>query len=85
MLAVTGWDCNSGFFLKRPDDDYIHIIVYKSIHAPMSPTTTTWYDLIEKDLLPETAVASIKRHGVVRQQDLVLQWIDKSLSWMGQQ
>jgi|TARA_R110000822_G_scaffold282719_1_gene404262 SAM-dependent methyltransferase len=85
MLAVNGWDCNSGFFLKRPDDDFIHVIAYKSIHAPMDPKTTTWYDLVKKDLLPETAVASVQRHGMVRQQDLVLHWIDKSLYRLGEQ
>lgn len=85
MLALNGWDCKSGFFLKKANDDFIHLIVYKSTHAPMDPRTTTWYDLAEKDLLPETAVASIQRHGYLRQQDLVLYWIDKSLSWLGQQ
>ena len=85
MLAINGWDCKSGFFLKQPDDDFIHVIAYKSNHAPMDPKTTTWYDLVKKDLLPETAATSIHRHGMVRQQDLLLQWIDKSLSWMGQQ
>ena len=85
MLAVNGWDCNSGFFLKRPDDEVIHVIAYKSEHAPMDPKTTTWYELAEKNLLPETATASVQRHGYVRQQDLVLAWIDKSLSWLGQQ
>jgi len=85
MLAVNGWDCNAGFFLKRPQDNWIHAIVYKSDHAPMDPKTTSWYDLVDKNLLPETAVNSIKRHGHLRQQDLVLVWIDKNLSWMGQQ
>jgi hypothetical protein len=51
----------------------------------MDPKTTTWYELAEKNLLPETATASVQRHGYVRQQDLVLAWIDKSLSWLGQQ
>ena len=85
MLAVNGWDCNSGFFLKHPDDEFIHVIAYKSNHAPMDPKTTTWYELADKNLLPETAVRSINRYGHVRQQDLVLAWIDKSLSWLGQQ
>jgi SAM-dependent methyltransferase len=85
MLAVNGWDCNSGFFLKQPDDEFIHVIVYKSEHAPMDPKTTTWYELAEKNLLPETATASVLRYGHPRQQDLVLAWIDKSLSWLGQQ
>ena len=85
MLAVNGWDCNSGFFLKQPNDEFIHVIAYKSDHAPMNPKTTTWYELAEKNLLPESAIASIHRYGHVRQQDLVLAWIDKSLSWLGQQ
>lgn len=85
MLAVNGWDCNAGFFLKRPTDEWVHAIVYKSDHAPTDPKTTSWYDLVDKNLLPETAVNSIKRHGYLRQQDLVLMWIDKSLSWLGQQ
>jgi hypothetical protein len=71
--------------LKKPNDDYIHVIAYKSEHAPMNPKTTTWYELAEKNLSPETATASVQRHGYVRQQDLVLAWIDKSLSWLGQQ
>lgn len=85
MLAVTGWDCNSGFFKKDPTDDFVHVIAYKSTHAPMDPKTTTWYDLAEKGLLPDTAAASVLKHGHVRQQDLVLTWIDKNLSWLGQQ
>ena len=85
MLAVNGWDCKSGFFLKKPNDDFVHVIAYKSDHAPMDPKTTTWYELAEKNLLPDTAAASVQRHGYVRQQDLVLAWIDKSLSWLGQQ
>jgi SAM-dependent methyltransferase len=85
MLAVNGWDCQSGFFLKKPNDDFIHVIAYKSDHAPMDPKITTWYELAERNLLPETAAASVQRHGHVRQQDLVLAWIDKSLSWLGQQ
>jgi SAM-dependent methyltransferase len=85
MLAVTGWDCKSGFFKKDPTDDFVHVIAYKSTHAPMPPKTTTWYELAEKDLLPDTAAASVQKHGHVRQQDLVLAWIDKSLSWLGQQ
>jgi SAM-dependent methyltransferase len=85
MLAVNGWDCRSGFFQKKPNDNFIHVIAYKSDHAPMDPKTTTWYELVEKNLLPDTAAASVQRHGCVRQQDLVLSWIDKNLSWLGQQ
>ena len=85
MLAVSGWDCASGFFLKRPNDPWIHAAVYKSSHAPMNPRQTSWYDLIEKKLLPESAETSIMKHGYLRQQDLLIPWLDKNLTWMGQQ
>jgi ubiquinone/menaquinone biosynthesis C-methylase UbiE len=84
VLAVSGFDCAAGHFLKQPDDPWLHAAVYKSEHAPMDPRTTRWYDLIEKKLLPESAVASINRHGYLRQRDLVLPWLDKSLTWLGQ-
>lgn len=84
MLAVNGWDCASGFFKKNINDPWLHAIVYKSQHQPMDPMTTTWYELAEKNLLPESAVKSIQSHGYLKQQDLVLPWLDKSLTWYGQ-
>lgn len=80
MLAVTGWDCGSGFFQKRPTDCWINVIVYRSNIAPMDPRTTTWYHLAERGLLPASAVNSLNRYGYVRQRDLLLPWLDKSLT-----
>lgn len=85
MLAVTGWDCSSGFFLKQPNDPWLYAIVYNSIHQAMDPRSTTWYHLVEKGLLPASAAESVNKYGYLRQHDLVLPWIDKSLSWMGHQ
>lgn len=85
MLAITGWDCKSGFFKKNPTDNWLHAIVYKSAHEPLDPQTTTWYDLAEKKLLPLSAEQSIEKHGFLKQQDLVLPWIDKNLTWFGKQ
>ncbi len=85
MLSVSGWDCASGFFLKRPNEAWLHAAVYKSSYAPMNPRQTSWYSLIEKKLLPESAETSIMKHGYLRQQDLLVPWLDKSLMWMGQQ
>jgi SAM-dependent methyltransferase len=83
MLAVTGWDCRAGFFKKNPHDPWLHAIVYKSDHKPMDPRTTSWYQLSEMNLLPESADASIRAHGELQQQELVLPWLDHSLCWMG--
>jgi hypothetical protein len=80
VLAVSGWDCAPGFFLKRPGDEWLNVIVYRSDQAPLDPRTTRWYDLCDRGLLPETAENGIQRWGYLRQQDLVLPWIDRSLS-----
>lgn len=85
MLAITGWDCASGFFRKRTNSPWIDLAVYKSTVDPLNPNTTTWYNLAEKNLIPKSAQESVERHGYVRQEDLVLPWLDKSLSWLGKQ
>lgn len=79
MLAVSGFDCKAGFFKKNIEDPWIHALVYKSDIEPMNPRGIRWYDLAEKGLLPESAEVSINRCGHVRQQDLVLPWLNKSL------
>lgn len=79
-LSVTGWDCAGGFFRKAQDDPWLHAVVYRSEQAPRDPRTTTWYDLADSGLLPESAVRGITKHGYLRQRDLTLPWLDKSLT-----
>jgi hypothetical protein len=38
--------------------------------------------LVELNLLPKSAVASIYAHSALRQQDLIVPWIDHSLASM---
>ena len=83
MLAVSGFDCKEGFFKKNPNDQWLHAVVYKSNHEPMNPKTTRWYDLCDRNLLPESAEKSIQKYGYLRQRDLILPWLDKSLTWLG--
>jgi SAM-dependent methyltransferase len=85
MLAVAGWDCRSGFFKKNLTDTWLHAVVYKSTHEPMNPKTTSWYELADRKLLPESADSCIKRHGELRQQELIVPWLDKSLMHLGLQ
>lgn len=80
VLSVSGWDTASGFFLKRLGDPWLHAIVYKGTHQPLDPRTTRWYDLAEKNLLPRSAVEGVNKCGYLRQRDLVLPWLDKSLT-----
>lgn len=84
MLATTGWDCRGGFFQQLPNDPWITAVVYKSAQAPRNPKNLTWYDIMETGLLPESADRSIHAHGHLRQQDLILPWLDKSMASMAQ-
>ena len=80
VLAVSGFDCAGGFFRKLPRDPWLYAVVYRSTVEPQDPRTTTWYQLADQGLLPDSAVAGIQRHGYLRQQDLVLPWLDRSLA-----
>ena len=86
MLAVNGWDCKGGFFKKAIDDPWIYAVVYRSDIKPMNPQTTNLYNLIEDtELLPDVAVKSIEKYGMIRQKDLVLPWLDSNNMDMAQQ
>jgi len=80
VLAVSGFDCANGFFLKRPDDPWLHAVVYNTNQDPLDPKSTRWYDLADRGLLPRSACDSIQKYGYLRQRDLVLPWLDKSLT-----
>ena len=83
MLAVSGWDCNTGFFKKSPTDPWLHAVVYRSDLGPQDIASTSWYQLAEQNLLPKSAADSVQRHGYVDQSELVLPWLDKNLTWFG--
>ena len=85
MLAVSGWDCRSGFFKKTPGNSWLYAIVYKSNVEPIDPKETNIYKLAEQtELLPQCAVDGIHKYGKLRQRDLILPWLDKSLMVMEQ-
>jgi SAM-dependent methyltransferase len=79
MLATAGWDCGAGFFKQTLTEPWIHAVVYKSDQPPQSPRDINWNTLVELNLLPQSAVKSIYAHSALRQQDLVVPWIDGSL------
>lgn len=77
MLAVNGFDCRDAYFLKRRDNPWLHIAVYKSHHEPMNPSETSWYDLAEKNLINDHMKNSLDKYGYVRQEDILYAWLDK--------
>jgi len=77
MLAVNGFDVRDSYMYKAPNDPWIHLAVYKSDIPPMDPATTRWYDLAEKGLLHDSLMASVNKYGYLRQEDIILPWLDK--------
>jgi SAM-dependent methyltransferase len=82
MLATAGWDCGAGFFKQTATEPWIQAVVYRSQHPPIDPRQATWHHLVELNLLPKSAAASIYAHSALRQQDLIVPWIDHSLTSM---
>jgi SAM-dependent methyltransferase len=77
MLAVNGFDCRDAYLLKQFNDPWLQVAVYKSPIPPMDPATTTWNDLIDAGLLHPTIENSIIKHGYLRQEDIVMPWLDR--------
>lgn len=79
MLAVNGFDCRDAYLLKKFQDPWIQMAVYKTDIAPMDPATTTWFDLADKNLLHPSIVDSVNTNGFVKQEEIVMPWLDKEL------
>ena len=77
MLTVNGFDCKDSYMYKEPNDPWIHLAVYKTETPPMDPATTRWYDLVEKGMLHDSLAASVNKFGYLRQEDIILPWLDK--------
>lgn len=87
MLAVNGFDCRDAYLLKKFNDPWIKMAVYKTEIEPMNPKTTTWFDLVDKELLNPSIVASIQANGYLKQEDIIMPWLDKEnyyIDWIPQ-
>jgi hypothetical protein len=76
MLAVNGFDCRDAYLHKVNNDPWIRVAVYKAQES-MDPATTTFNDLIDKKLLHPSIVNSIIKHGEIRQEEIVMPWLDR--------
>lgn len=87
MLAVNGFDTRDAYLLKKFNDPWINIAVYKSDIAPKDPATTSWFDLIPTNLLHPSVINSLTKFGHVRQEELLYPWLDKEnyyVDWVPQ-
>ena len=81
MLAVNGFDCRDAYFKKEENNPWLYAAVYKSDIEPTNPKETSWYTLAEKNLLNESVVACLNKYGYVRQEEIVVNWLDKDFSF----
>lgn len=79
MLACAGFDCKDGMFMKEADSPWLNVMVYKSEHKPVKTTDTTWYELMDKKLLPATADKAVMRFGYLPQSELITRWINQRI------
>jgi SAM-dependent methyltransferase len=78
MLAVSGFDCRDAYFYKESNDPWLYAAVYKS-SDPLDAKTTNWYTLAEQNLVNDSVIASLNTHNYVKQEDLVVTWLDKDI------
>ncbi len=77
MLAVNGFDCRDAYLLKQFNDPWVCVAVYKSDQEPRDPANTSWLDLVGTGLLHSSIENSINQFGYLRQEDIVMPWLDK--------
>ena len=76
MLAVNGFDCRDAYFYKNAQTNWLYVAVYKAME-PMEPTTTSLYNLIDKNLLHDSIVQSVYDNGFIKNSDILYPWLDK--------
>lgn len=76
MLAVSGFDCRDGHFVKYANDPWIHCVAYKNDIGPLDVKTTSWYKLSDLGLLPKTADECISKYGYLKQELLQTHWLN---------
>ena len=74
LLALNGFDIKDFYLQKLKYDDCIQVIVYKE-RDPL-PYTTTWYSMIDDDLLNDNMRELVLKNGILSDQGLVTTWLD---------
>lgn len=76
MLAISGFDCRDAYFYRKRNSPWLYAAVYASEHEPLTQQAT-WHDLVERNLVNDSIINSVNRHGHARLEDLVVTWLDK--------
>lgn len=74
LLAINGFDVKDCYIQKLKYDDWISIVVYKN-RDPL-PYYTTWYTMVDDDLLNDNMKEIVLKNGILEDQGLVTKWLD---------
>lgn len=78
MLALSGFNCKDGFFLKQPNTNIINALVYKDTDDVYYYGEKRLYDLM--DFLPDSCCRQLDKFGYITNKGLLLQWINGSIT-----
>lgn len=78
MLAISGFDCRDAYFYRKENSPWLYAGVYASEHGALDKQAT-WYDLAERNLINDSVINSVNKHGYARLEDVVVSWFDKNL------
>lgn len=76
LLAVSGFDCRDAYFYREPNTPWLYAAVYASSYGPLD-RQATWYDLVERNLLNDSMIASLNKNGYMKLEDIIVTWLDK--------
>jgi SAM-dependent methyltransferase len=76
MLAVSGFDCRDCYIFMEQNNPWLHFAVYKN-SEPFDIGTTTWHDLVDRQVVNDSVADSLNKFGHVRQEDLIFNWLDR--------
>lgn len=74
LLALNGFDVKDFYLQKRKYEDIIEVIVYKE-RDPL-PYSTTWYSMVDQDILNDNMKELVLKNGILSDQGLVTTWVD---------
>ena len=80
QLASAGFDCRGGHFQYDKATGWLRAAVYKTADVPRM--YKSWYELQETNRLPYCLDAILYSNDRFSENDLVLEWIDRSQSFL---
>ena len=74
LLAINGFDVKDFYLQKLKYDDWIQVLVYKE-RDPMD-YNTSWYTMVDQDLLNDNMKELVLKNNILTDQGLVTTWLD---------